>query len=262
VTRAAVEVSGLSKRYGDRLAVQDVSFTVMPGTVVGLLGPNGAGKTTTLKALVGLICPTAGTVRVPGLENHSGSPTSVLGFALDPPGIDPGHKVARHLQIAAAMAGIPRSRVCEVLEQYGIEDCARKRTRKLSTGQRQRLALATVQLGRPEILILDEPTNGLDVEGVRWLRRALREHADGGGAVLISSHMLAELQQIADEVIVLKRTVRYAGSLDDLTHGGEQSLEDAYFELLDPDVTSRPVVEPAPTLIDDRRKLSGTAASS
>jgi len=261
MTRAAVEVSGLSKRYGDRMAVQDVSFTVMPGTVVGLLGPNGAGKTTTLKALVGLVHPTAGSVRITGLVDHPGSPTSVLGFALDPPGIDPGHRVTRHLQIAAAMAGISRSRVTEVLEQYGIEDCARQRTRKLSTGQRQRLALATVQLGRPEVLILDEPTNGLDAEGIRWLRRALREHADGGGAVLISSHMLAELQQIADEVVVLKRTVRYAGSLDDLTHGGSQTLEDAYFELLDPDVARPPAAEPRAVLEGERRKLSGTASS-
>jgi ABC-2 type transport system ATP-binding protein len=265
MTRAAIQVSGLSKSYGDQMAVKDVSFTVAPGSVVGLLGPNGAGKTTTLKALVGLVRPTAGTVHVHSMEDRPQSPAHVLGFALDPPGIDPGHQATRHLEIAATMAGIPRSRVQEVIEQYGIEDCARQRTRKLSTGQRQRLALATIQLGQPEILILDEPTNGLDAEGVRWLRRALRDHADSGGAVLISSHMLAEIQQIADEVVVLKRTVRYSGSLDALTHGGEQSLEDAYFDLLDEDASPRPArarpatSSPTPPSTEDRRKLSGTA---
>ena len=259
---AAIEVRGLSKRYGDRLAVEDVSFTVGRGSVVALLGPNGAGKSTTLKALVGLVRPTAGSVHVHAVQDHPTSPAHVLGFALDPPGIDPGHRVTRHLEIAAAMAGIPRARVIEVIEQYGLEDCARQRARSLSTGQRQRLALATVQLGRPEVLILDEPTNGLDAEGVRWLRRALRDHADSGGAVLIASHMLAEVQQIADEVVVLKRTVRYDGSLDALTHRGEQTLEDAYFALLEqgPFAPDRPA--PASIPIPEGHHRDGTPVPS
>ncbi len=238
MTEAVIEVTGLEKRYGDHVAVKDVSFTVAAGSIVGLLGPNGAGKTTTLKSIVGLVRPTAGSVEVRGPHGSESTSVETLGFALDPPGIDPGHRARRHLEIAATMAGIPRSRVDEVIDQYGIADCARQRTKSLSTGQRQRLALATVQLGRPRVLILDEPTNGLDAEGVRWLRGALREHAESGGAVLITSHMLAEMQQIADEVIVLKHTVRYSGPLDELTHGGEQTLEDAYFELLERDPTS------------------------
>jgi ABC-2 type transport system ATP-binding protein len=259
VTDPAIEVRALTKRYGQRTAVQDVSFDVMPGRVVGLVGRNGAGKTTTLKALVGILRPTAGTARVRALADEPPSPAHALGFALDPPGIDPGHKARRHLEIAAVMAGIPRTRVDEVIEQYGIEDCAGQRARSLSTGQRQRLALATAQLGRPEVLVLDEPTNGLDADGVRWLRRALRAHADAGGAVLISSHMLAELQQIADEVVVLERTVRFNGSLEELTSGGRHTLEDAYFDLLE---TGRlPAAAPTEDATE-RRELSGTTAAS
>jgi ABC-2 type transport system ATP-binding protein len=248
VTEPAVEIRGLTKRYGERAAVQDVSFSVMPGTVTGLVGRNGAGKTTTLKALVGILRPTAGTARVPALERAPQSPARALGFVLDPPGIDPGHRARRHLEIAAVMAGVPRSRVDEVIVDYGIEDCARQRARSLSTGQRQRLALATAQLGEPEVLVLDEPTNGLDADGVRWLRRELRAHADAGGAVLISSHMLAELQQIADEVVVLEREVLFRGTLDELTGGGDRTLEDAYFDLVEP--------------VTERRELSGTTAAS
>jgi ABC-2 type transport system ATP-binding protein len=239
MTGPAIQVSGFGKRYGGRPAVEDVSFTVSHGSVVGLLGPNGAGKTTIMKALVGLVRPTSGHVRVAARDAHATTPARVLGFALDPPGMDPGHRATRHLEIAATMAGVPRSRVHEVIDEYGLPDCARQRVRSLSTGQRQRLALATAQLARPEILILDEPTNGLDAEGVRWLRRALRRHADAGGAVLLSSHMLFELQQIADEVVVLQRTVRYWGPLQTLTRQGEQSLEDAYFELLEPGTAGR-----------------------
>jgi ABC-2 type transport system ATP-binding protein len=233
--RPAIEISGLSKRYGDRLAVEDVSFTVSAGTVVGLLGPNGAGKSTTLKALVGALKPTAGSVRINANRPGDPSRAQLLGFALDPPGIDPGHRARRHLEIAAASTGVARSRVDEVIEDYGLGGFARQRTRSLSTGQRQRLALATVQLARPEILVLDEPTNGLDADGVRWLRRRLREHAEAGGTVLLSSHMLFELEQIADEVVVLNRTVRYSGRLQTLTNDGERSLEEAYFDLLEGD---------------------------
>jgi ABC-2 type transport system ATP-binding protein len=248
MTEPAIEVRGLTKRYGARTAVEDVSFTVTRGSVVGLVGRNGAGKTTTLKALVGILRPTAGSAWVRALEDDPPSPAHALGFALDPPGIDPGHRARRHLEIAAVMAGIPRSRVDEVIEQYGIEDCANQRARSLSTGQRQRLALATAQLGRPEVLVLDEPTNGLDADGVRWLRHALRAHADHGGSVLISSHMLAELQQIADEVVVLERRVLFRGPLEELTGGGEATLEDAYFDLVE--------------TTTERRELSGTAAAS
>jgi ABC-2 type transport system ATP-binding protein len=232
VTEPAIQLSGFGKRYGARTAVEDVSFAVSRGSVVGLLGPNGAGKTTILKALVGLVRPTSGSVRIGAGSSAALSRAQVLGFALDPPGMEPGHRVTRHLEIAALMAGVSRLRVDQVIDTYGLRDCVRQRVRSLSTGQRQRLALATAQLGSPEILILDEPTNGLDAEGVRWLRHALRRHADAGGAVLISSHMLFEMQQIADDVVVLQRTVRYCGPLQTLISDGRQSLEDAYFELL------------------------------
>jgi ABC-2 type transport system ATP-binding protein len=234
MTEPAIEISRFSKSYGGRPAAEDVTFSVSRGSVVGLLGPNGAGKTTILKALVGLVRPTTGSVRIGTGSSPALSPAQVLGFALDPPGMDPGHRVTRHLEIAAHMADVSRLRVAEVIDTYGLRDCARQRVRSLSTGQRQRLALATAQLGRPEILILDEPTNGLDAEGVRWLRHALRRHADAGGAVLLSSHMLFEMQQIADQVVVLQRSVRYCGPLQTLIKDGEQSLEDAYFELLAP----------------------------
>jgi ABC-2 type transport system ATP-binding protein len=203
MTHPAIEVAGLSKRYADRLVVDDVSFSVDFGSVVGLLGPNGAGKTTTLKTLVGVATPTLGSVRVNGRDARAAASGHVLGFSLDPPGMDPGHRARRHLQIVAVAAGVPPARVEAVVDAYGLRDCARQRVRSLSTGQRQRLALATTQLTQPAILVLDEPTNGLDADGVRWLRRALREHADAGGAVLISSHMLFEMEQIADEVVVL-----------------------------------------------------------
>ena len=247
MSEPAIEVRGLCKRYRDVSAVEDVSFDVMPGRVVGLVGRNGAGKTTTIKALLGLLRPTSGTARVRALEEDRPSPAHALGFALDPPGIDPGHRARRHLEIAAAMAGIPGARVDAVIEEYGIAECARRRARSLSTGQRQRLALATAQLGEPDVLVLDEPTNGLDADGVRWLRRALRGHADRGGSVLISSHMLAELQQIADEVVVLERTVLFRGPIGELTDGGEHTLEDAYFGLVESTT--------------ERRELSGTAVA-
>jgi ABC-2 type transport system ATP-binding protein len=222
MTRHAIEIERLTKVYGEHVAVEEVSFAVAAGSVVGLLGPNGAGKTTTLKALIGAIRPTSGSVRVNARS---------LGFALDPPGMDPGHRARRHLEIAAAAVGAPRRRVDELIDEHALRGCERQRVRTLSTGQRQRLALATARISDPEILILDEPTNGLDAEGVRDLRHALRAHAAAGGTVLIASHMLFELEQIADEVVVLQQRVRYAGPLDALT--GERSLEDAYFNLVE-----------------------------
>jgi ABC-2 type transport system ATP-binding protein len=233
MTSHAIEVAGLGKHYGGRPAVEDVTFSVPYGTVVGLLGPNGAGKTTVMKAIAGLIRPTTGTARIASADGCRKAPAQLLGFALDPPGMDAGHRATRHLELAAVMAGVPRERVEEVILTYSLQECASRRVRTLSTGQRQRLALATAQLASPEILMLDEPTNGLDAEGVRWLRGALRRHADSGGAVLVSSHMLFELQQLVDEVVVLQRRVRYAGPLPALIHDGERSLEEAYFELLE-----------------------------
>jgi ABC-2 type transport system ATP-binding protein len=186
-----------------------------------------------MKAIVGLLRPTGGSVRLAARDAGALAPAELLGFVLDPPGLVPGHPARRHLEIAAVMAGVGRDRVGEVIAAHGLHDCARRRIRTLSTGQRQRLALATAQLARPQILVLDEPTNGLDAEGVRDLRRALRAHADAGGAVLLSSHILSEVQQIADDVVVLQRRLRYRGPLAGLTGAG--SLEDAYFDLLESD---------------------------
>jgi ABC-2 type transport system ATP-binding protein len=227
----AIEVSHLSKAYGPVTAVEDVTFSVPRGSVVGLLGPNGAGKTTVLKAIAGLLRPTAGEVRLSARGGRPLAPAELLGFALDPPGMVPGHRAIRHLEIVATMAGVGRDRVVEALEAHGLGELARRRVRTLSTGQRQRLALATARLAGPEILILDEPTNGLDAEGVRELRAALRAHADAGGAVLVTSHVLSEMQRIADDVVVLQRRVHFRGPLGTLTRG--RDLEDAYFDLLE-----------------------------
>ena len=228
----AIEIVGLTKRYGATTAVEDVNLTVGRGAVVGLLGPNGAGKSTTLKALVGAIRtePAVGRIARP---RGGARAAEVLGFALDPAGIDAGHRVRRHLQIAATSAGVDARRVDEAIEAFGLRDLADRRAGSLSTGQRQRLALATAQLGRPPILVLDEPATGLDADGIRWLRDHLRRHADAGGSVLLSSHMLFELEQIADDVVLLDRTVRFSGPLDALTGDGSRTLESAYFDVID-----------------------------
>jgi ABC-2 type transport system ATP-binding protein len=200
----AISIEGLSKRYGETNAVDGLTFSVRRGTVTGFLGPNGAGKTTTLRMLLGLATPTAGSAtindrRYADLPN----PFRHVGAVLETTGFHPGRKAHDHLRELATAAEVPRQRVDEVLELVGLAHVAEKRVKGFSLGMRQRLGLAAALLGEPEILILDEPANGLDPEGVHWLRTFLRGFADDGGTVLVSSHLLAEVAQTVDEVVII-----------------------------------------------------------
>ncbi len=203
---SAIDVSGLSKRFGSVLAVDDLSFSVAPGRIVGFLGPNGAGKTTTLRALLGLIEPTAGTATIEGRAyGELEDPTGTVGAVLDGGMLHPGRNGRNHLRSLATAAGVPRARVGELLELVALSDAADRRAGGYSLGMRQRLGLAAALLGDPHVLVLDEPANGLDPQGIRWLRDFLRGLAGEGRAVLVSSHVLAEVSQTADDVVVIHK---------------------------------------------------------
>ncbi|QCR19741.1 ATP-binding cassette domain-containing protein [Agrococcus sp. SGAir0287] len=194
----------LTKRYGAKVAVDDVGFEVRPGLVTGFLGPNGAGKSTTMRMIVGLDRPDAGSVTVSGVPYRElRSPLTEVGALLDAKAWHPGRTAERHLLGLAATHGIGRDRVREVLELTGLESVARKRVGGFSLGMGQRLGIAAALLGDPHTLILDEPVNGLDPEGVAWVRRLLRGLASEGRAVLLSSHLMSEMAQVADRVVVL-----------------------------------------------------------
>lgn len=201
----AISVRGLTKRFGDITAVNDLSFDVAHGTITGFIGPNGAGKTTTLRMLLGLVHPTAGTGLVDGSPyQRLDRPAFTVGAALEATGFHPGRTARNHLRILAHPNRIPTGRVDEVLEEVELADAARRRVGGFSLGMRQRLMLAGALLGDPRILVLDEPTNGLDPAGVHWLREFLRARADAGGTILVSSHLLAELALSADAVVIIK----------------------------------------------------------
>lgn len=196
----------LSKRFGSRQAVQDVNFTVRPGIVTGFLGPNGAGKSTTMRMIVGLDRPTAGSVTVNGKPYRaSASPLTEVGTLLDAKAVHTGRSARNHLRAMAATHGIPTARVDEVLAITGLTAVARKRAGGFSLGMGQRLGIAAALLGDPETLILDEPVNGLDPEGVRWVREFVRSYAAQGRTVLLSSHLMSEMSVTADHLIVLGR---------------------------------------------------------
>ncbi|MGN9784361.1 ABC transporter ATP-binding protein [Nonomuraea sp. ZG12] len=200
-----IQVRGLTKRFGSVAAVTDLSFDVAPGTVTGFLGPNGAGKTTTMRMLLGLVTPTSGTATIGGRRYADlPRPTATVGALLDGSGFHPSHTALDHLRLYARMGGYDARRVERVAERTGVSEFARRSTRGLSTGMRQRLNLATALLGDPRVLVLDEPGNGLDPEGIAWLRGFLRERAEQGCAVLVSSHQLAEVEQVADRVVVIR----------------------------------------------------------
>jgi len=229
----AIEVRGLTKMYGRRTAVEELSFVVPRGSVVGLLGPNGAGKSTTLRAIVGLLRPTSGECLIDGSPFSAlDDPASHVGVHMDGFGFEVGITARRHLEISRLAAGAPRSRVDEVLEEVGLMADARRRVKTFSTGMAQRLGLATALIGSPRTLILDEPANGLDPDGIRWLRVFLRGFAARGGTVLVASHQLGELEQFVDEVVVIKRRVLFSGRLDDLVSKEADSLENRYFDLV------------------------------
>ncbi|WP_430782467.1 ABC transporter ATP-binding protein [Actinoplanes sp. G11-F43] len=201
-----VEVQNLTKRFGPVTAVHDLSFTVGPGVVTGFLGPNGAGKTTTMRMLTGLVSPTSGTATIGGRAYRDlPHPSRTVGAVFDAGAFHPGHTARNHLRVYAAMGGHPDHRTGEVLDMLGLTEAADRRTREFSTGMRQRLTLATALLGDPRVLMLDEPSNGLDPEGMRWLRGFLRHLAGEGRTVLISSHVLSEIQQLVDDVVVIRR---------------------------------------------------------
>jgi|SRR5579883_1183940 len=230
---AVARFDRFTKVFGDTVAVESLSYQVQPGRVVGLLGRNGAGKTTSLRGLLGLLRPTSGSATVFGVPYRElVDPARRVGVTMDGVGVNPSYTGRRHLEICARATGITRARVDEVLDLVEIGDAADRAVRHWSTGMRQRLSLATALLGDPELLVLDEPANGLDPDGVRWLRTLLRSFAAEGRTVLLSSHLLAEIEQTVDDVVVLQCTLRFAGSLSELTDGGKRRLEDCFFDLV------------------------------
>ena len=218
---AEIAVERLTKRYGETLAVDDLSFGVEAGRVTGFLGPNGAGKSTTLRALLGLIRPTSGRALILGKPFHElDNPIATVGASLDAADVHPGRSGRSHLRTIAAAAGIPDSRVDEMLDMVELTPARDRRVKGCSMGMRQRLALAAALLGDPQILLLDEPANGLDPQGMRWLRDILGALAGEGRAVLISSHVLSEVEQTVDHVVVIGAgRLVMQGSLADLVKG-------------------------------------------
>ena len=201
-----IEVEGLTKRFGSTLAVDDLTFSVQPGKITGFLGPNGAGKSTTMRVILGLVRPTAGRTAVLGAQYRELSdPVRRVGVLLETFDAHPGRSGRNHLRVLAVAGGIPRSRVEEVLALVDLREAGKRRVKGYSLGMRQRLGLAAALLGDPEVLVLDEPANGLDPQGIRWLRDFLRGLAGDGRTILISSHVLSEVAQTVDEVVIIHR---------------------------------------------------------
>src|SRR3989440_3263713 len=201
-----IEVEHLTKRFRSATAVDDLSFSVPRGRITGFLGPNGAGKTTTLRVLLGLALPTSGRASVAGKRYRElDAPLKTVGAVLEASNYHPARSGRNHLRVLTAAAGIAHARVDQVLAEVELSDAAKRRVGGYSLGMRQRLSVAAALLGEPELLVLDEPANGLDPEGIRWLRNFLRSFADGGGTVFVSSHVLAEVSQLADEVVIIHR---------------------------------------------------------
>jgi ABC-2 type transport system ATP-binding protein len=222
-----LEVDSLTKRFGATLAVDGLSFKTEPGRVLGFLGPNGAGKTTTLRTLLGLTIPTSGSATVEGKDYRElRDPIRVLGAVLEGPQFHPGRTGRNHLRVLASAAGLPTGRVDEVLRLVELDGAGRRRVKGYSLGMRQRLSLAGALLGDPRGLVLDEPANGLDPQGIRWLRDFMRWYASQGRTVLVSSHVLAEVAQVADAGIVIHRgRVVAQGSVAELTAGRGGAVE-------------------------------------
>jgi ABC-2 type transport system ATP-binding protein len=218
-----IEIEGLSKSFGNIRAVDALSFSAEPGEVTGFLGPNGAGKTTTLRMLLGLVEPTGGRATIDGTTYADlDHPADVVGAALEASSFHPGRSGRDHLRVYCAVNGYPDTRAVEMLALVGLTEAARRPVRGYSLGMRQRLGLATALIGDPPVLVLDEPSNGLDPAGTVWLRGFLKRLAGEGRTLLVSSHALMEVQQIADRVVIIDkgRLVR-DGRLDDLTDGGQ-----------------------------------------
>jgi ABC-2 type transport system ATP-binding protein len=218
VTDGEIEVRGLSKTFGTVKAVDNLSFSVPTGTITGFLGPNGAGKTTTLRCLLGLISPTGGSATIGGRTYADlPHPSTTVGAMLEASSFHPARSGRNHLRVYCTVNGFPARRADEVLEVVGLTKAAGQKVRGYSMGMRQRLGLAAALLGDPKVLILDEPANGLDPEGIAWLRRFLRRMAEEGRTVLVSSHVLSEVEQTVDNVLIISRgTLVRQGSIDEL----------------------------------------------
>jgi ABC-2 type transport system ATP-binding protein len=227
-----IEVRGLTKTFGAVTAVRDMSFTAPAGQVTGFLGPNGSGKTTTLRAALGLIRPTAGEALIGGVPyRHLAQPRRRVGALLEAGGFHPGRRARNHLAVLAASCGVPGRRVDEVLDLVDLASAADRRVREFSLGMRQRLGLAAALLGDPQVLLLDEPANGLDPAGIAWLRGLLRGLAGEGRTVVVASHVLSEVAQTADHVVIVNAgELRFSGPLHELGGSG-QALESAFLRL-------------------------------
>jgi ABC-2 type transport system ATP-binding protein len=229
-----IEARGLVKRYGPTTAVDNLSFDVRPGTVTGFLGPNGAGKSTTMRMILGLDRPDAGTARINGKTYHELRwPLREVGALLEAKAYHPGRTARAHLTALAVSNGIPRRRVNDVLEITGMQKAADRRAGKFSLGMSQRLGIAAALLGDPEVLMLDEPVNGLDPEGIRWIRGLLKTLASHGRTVLISSHLISEVAQTADQLIVIGQGRLLAQTTVAELSARSSSLEEAFFQLTD-----------------------------
>ncbi|WP_341976942.1 ATP-binding cassette domain-containing protein [Microbacterium sp. LWO13-1.2] len=224
-----IEVRGISKAFAGVTAVDDITFTAEPGRVTGFLGPNGAGKSTTLRILLGLTRPDGGAALIGGVRYRDlPAPARTVGAVLDIAGAHPAMTARAHLSVSAALAGVRDRRIEEVAETAGITEFLDRRIRGFSTGMRQRLAIANALIGDPKVLVLDEPSNGLDPAGIAWLRSFLRDFATRGGTVVLSSHVLSELEQGIDDLALIDRgRITWAGSLPEfIAEGG--TLEEAF----------------------------------
>jgi ABC-2 type transport system ATP-binding protein len=226
-TGGVIAIDHLTKDFGAVRAVDDLSFRVRPGRVTGFLGPNGAGKTTTMRILLGLVKPTAGTATIGGQSYHQvAKPMRTVGAALEAASFHPGRSALDHLRVYAPQVGVSDARCREVLALVGLDSVAGRRAGNFSLGMRQRLALATTLLGNPPVLLLDEPANGLDPEGIAWLRVLLRHLAAEGRTVLVSSHVLSEVEQTVDDVIIIARgRLVHASTLAQLAALGEPAVK-------------------------------------
>ena len=227
-----ITLDHLTKRYGATTAVDDLTLQIEPGRVTGFLGPNGAGKSTTMRMILGLDRPTSGTATIDGRPYAAlRRPLREVGALLDAKAVHPGRRVRTHLVAMARSNSIPVARVDEVLERVGLAGVARRRAGSLSLGMSQRLGIAGVLLGDPRVMLFDEPVNGLDPDGVMWIRKLLRSLAAEGRTVLVSSHLMSEMQQTADHLVVLGRGRLLADASLESFVAGHGSLEEAYFRL-------------------------------
>lgn len=227
----AIEFENLEKKYGKQLAVSNLTAQVRSGRITGFLGPNGAGKSTALRCLVGLASPTSGSSKILNVTYQQlENPLSRVGTVLDSRGFHPALTGKQNLRVVASAASIADSRVDEVLAIVELSDAANKRVKGYSLGMKQRLAIAGAILGNPEVLILDEPANGLDPAGIAWLRKFLRSMATDGKTILVSSHQLAEMQHTVDDVLIINRGELLAqGTIDEVTQG--RTLEEAFLKI-------------------------------